>query len=223
MIIHLELHAHGRIAGPNVISERQSALPALGDVWAAKILKYRSGILSVDRECGDAREIGSIGWGNSRGIKRSGNTRREWIAGINLRIEDRAALNAAHRTPGAAREWIAGHVAVILRIGIEDKPEGFVLFGKFRFDAAIAMAIARDGNLSLDTNTERIERPIILGHPVVDIDDRRADFGRGRIRVESYDGAGITRVLVCFDGLLRGRERLRFGSREFELHFARLR
>ena len=96
----------------------------------------------------------------SAGVRRlasgsGGNAGRERVAGIELRVDDGAALDAAHRAPGAVGECVALRGAVVFRIGVEDQGRGFVLFGELGFDAAIAFAVAGEDDFAFDAGRRR--------------------------------------------------------------------
>jgi hypothetical protein len=217
--IHFEFHVRDRSAGTHVISERQTPLPPLRNMRAAEVLQNRRGILGADRERGNFWKICGLGGRNALGGGNGGRIRSERIAGVNLSVFDRAALNARHRTPGAIRVSVTGHVTVVLRIGIKNESRGFVLFGEFRFDAAETPAVARDNDFPGDGDPERIELVVIIHHAVVDVHHRSGDFARGRVGVEGGEGAGLASIVVAGDRRLGRGERLFFRSGQFKRNF----
>ena len=181
LIVHHELHVNFGVARAEVIRERQTALPVRGNGCAAEIAENHSGILCVDRHGGNVRKIRGVGGREALGGCRGGDAGRERIAGINLRVNNRAALDAAHRTPRTVRECVALRVAVVLGIGINNQRGGFVFVGELRFDAAITSAIARDDDFAFDVHAGGSKRAVIVLHAVVHIDDGRGDFSGRRV------------------------------------------
>ena len=97
-----------------------------------------------------------------------------------------------------------------------------MLLGEFGFHAAIAFAIAREDDFSFDAYAEQSQLAVIIGSSVVRIDDVSGDFARGRIRVESADGALVVGIGVAIVGRFGRRERSGLGLHEFEFDVARL-
>ena len=114
LVIHDELHVNFGVAGAEVIGEREAALPIGGNGFSGEIAEDYGGILRVDRHGGDAREAGGVGGRETLCVRRGGNAGRERIAGIDLGVDDGAALDAADRAPGAVGERVALRGAVVL-------------------------------------------------------------------------------------------------------------
>src|SRR5579875_2589464 len=125
------------------------------------MLEDDGSILRADGQRGNMREAGGIGGRNALGARQGWDFGGERVARIDLRIENRAALNSAERTPGTVGERVAGGEAVLLRIGVEDQSCRVMLLGENGFDATIAAAIAGDDDFSFDADAETGELAVI--------------------------------------------------------------
>ena len=219
LIIHHDFQMNGGLAGAGVIGDWQAALPGARDFCAGEMREDRGGILRVDGHHGNARKAARVGGRNALRVGSGRDARRERIAGIDFSVEDRAALDGAHRPPRAARVNVAGIVAVIGRIGINQQRGGFVFFGKFRLDAAISVAVTHENDFSRDAGAERFELAVIVGRAVIGVNDGRRDFTGRRVSIEADRGAGIVRALVPFVGLFLRGEGFFLRSDEIEFNF----
>ena len=97
------------------------------------------------------------------------------VAGVEGHVLHRPALDALVRTPAALRIGVALRVAVVGRIGIDDAADRPVLLGELGFEAAPALAVAGDDDLALHIHAHALERLVVVGHAVVDVDELARD------------------------------------------------
>ena len=194
-VIHHQLHVDLRVArATHVVRERKAALPTGRDVLAPKAFEDDGGILRVDRHRRNVRQVRSgVGGSEALGIRHRGHSGRQRIARVDLRVEDRAALNAAHRPPRDPRIRITRHVAILFRIGIDDQRGGMMLFRELGLYSAIALAVAGEDDFSFDAHAKRRQFAVIIERAVICVDDRSGHISRRRINVECADGA----LVVC--------------------------
>ena len=98
-----------------------------------------------------------------------------------------------------------------------------MLFGEFCFDAAIAAAVAGDGDFSGDADSQLFELAIIRLHAVIHIDDGSGDVSGRRKGVEADDDIFVEGVGIHFERLFGSGKNFFVGRGEFQLDFARLR
>ena len=132
-------------SGAHVIPEGQPALPVLRHVSAAQSAEQFGGVAVRDWYDGDVRNRHL-----SRGEPwRAGDTRISRRGGITGTVEYAASLHAVLVAHRALRVHIAVHVAVLLRVAVDDQRRGAVLLRFACLDAAEGPPIARYGNPAL--------------------------------------------------------------------------
>jgi len=127
---------------------------------------------------------------------------RGGIAGNDVIVSDRAALNVTFRAPGAIGENFSFRVAIFRGIGINEQSGRAFPFGGERLEAAIAVGIriADENDLALYADTVFPKKIVVFGIAAVRVDDFGADVARcGIAKVRAGDG-GVSREM------LRGRE-----------------
>ncbi len=135
------------------------------------------------------------------GIRRRSHSRSERIAWIKRHVHHAPALHALGRTPRPPRVNVSGGVTVIAWVGVNQAAHRAVLESDFGFDASPGRAITRDDDRPFYGNAHAPEFFVILGDPVVDVNQRRRHLAVNRIGV-------VRRQLLIL--LVRGRI---FGNR----------
>jgi len=163
------LHARTHRTGAHVVAEGQSALPALRDAVAAQSLEQFARIPVRDGNNGDVRNLhptlGKPWRSRLRCIPRRGR--------IAVDVHHAAPLHAVAVAHRAIRIDVATHVAVLLRIAVDEQRHGAVLLGLARLDAAERPSVPRHGNLPAHGDAERVELRVVLDQAVVHVDHVR--------------------------------------------------
>src|ERR1051325_2347240 len=113
-------------------------------------------------------------------------TERRGISGrgrIAVAVVAAATLHTVGRAHRTGREYLAFVVAIAGWIGKENQSCGAIALREHCLDAAIALTIARDHDLSFDADTQAIEQMVIVEEAVVHINEIARDRTRGRIAV----------------------------------------
>ncbi len=120
--------------GPDVITERQPALPSARQRTSAPhVAQQLGGVLVRRRNHRDARKIGLI-QRNALGARNARVIRRRWIAVVVVHATTLDAGPRTHRTFGID---VALSESVICRIAVDDERERAMLLGFARLDTAI--------------------------------------------------------------------------------------
>src|SRR5206468_4240658 len=98
------------------------------------------------------------------------------IAGVDGHVHDAAALRAVGGTHGAVGEGVAGGVAIVFGVGVDDAAECAVFGCNFGLDASPCFSIASNDNGSFDGNAHGVELLVIRGCAVVDVDEGSGDI-----------------------------------------------
>ena len=117
------------------------------------------------------------------GVLGGADAGRQRVAGINRHVHDAAALHAVLGTAGPCGKDFALEVAVVVRVGIDEAADGAVLGRHLGLDAAPRTAVARDHDGALDGDAQAVELLVVVGHAVVDVDQRRGDVAIDRVGV----------------------------------------
>ena len=187
----LHVHPRARRPRPDVIMERQPALPALRHGRSGHRLEEAARVPVThrdDRNLGDVERI----FGKA---SRPFDGRPAGRGGIAVAVHHAAALDpvrVAHRPLGV---HVAPEVAVVLRIGIHDEPHRAALLRLARLDAAEGPAVAGDRDLACHTDAEGIECLVVFDEAVVDVDDVRRRVTVPGVAVEGRDLR--TRARLC--------------------------
>ncbi len=100
----------------------------------------------------------------------------------------------------ALRIDVVSGVAVVLRVGIDDRAGRAVHLGEQGLQAAPAAAVAGDHDLALHRDPHALERQVVLGHAVVGVDQ-----GRGDVAIALEGDVGGKRVLGVGGRIARDR------------------
>jgi hypothetical protein len=113
-------------------------------------------------------------------------------------VHDAAALRPHLRAIGALREDLAGEIAVLARIRVDDAADGAVFGRHLRLDPAPAPSVARDHDLPLHVDAELRQLLVVLRRPVVHVNELRGHVAVSGVGVERWQGPCVRRV-----GILR--------------------
>src|SRR5207237_8700301 len=122
------------------------------------------------------------------------------IAGMDGDLHHAASLHSVLGAEGAAGVNVAGEVAVLPRIGIDQAGDGAILVGDFGLHAAPARSVAREDDLPLDVDSALLEIRIVIGDAIVDVDQRSGDVARVGVGVVGGKLPLIVRVRIFRDG-----------------------
>ena len=138
--VHVHFHVNSYSAG-EAIGDGQSALPILRRFRAVHVFEKRLGVAPRERERGNFRERTRF-FGRDvfcpwdRGPAGCGG-----IAGNDVIVSYRAALNVTFRTPRAIGENLSFRVAIFRWVGINEQSGRAFTLGGERLEAAIAVRI----------------------------------------------------------------------------------
>ena len=207
-----------RIDATDVIGDRQAAPEVLRRQRSPHSLQKRLGVGIGDGQGGDVQQRRRRLARQTFGVLGRADARRQRIARIDHHLLDRAALDPVGGAQRPLGVGIALAIAVISRIGIDQGPDGAMLFGQLRLQTAPALAIAGDDNLALDRNAQPFQRQIVFGHTVIDIDKIARDIAVALIGDIGRQGlVGLGRGGILRDGrfMQGGAEGL--GTQELQL------
>ncbi len=173
LFVHLEAHADHSRTRTDVVGQRQSALPLARHARPAEMGQNVRCVPRRDRQRRDAWQAGRRSRRDARSLVRCGDAGGERIAGITEDIKNGTALEAADRAVGAAGIDIAGSIAIVSRIGVEDQACGTVFFREPGLDAAKAAAVPRQHNATFNRHAELVQPRIVFRQAVVDVDPPR--------------------------------------------------
>src|SRR5690606_40159691 len=100
--------------------------------------------------------------GYAPGSRDGSVTGRQGIARPDWHVHHAAALDAVHGTHRPFRVHVIDPVAVIARVGIDERGDCPALRCQLRFDSAPGAAILCDDNLALNADPEAVQQPVIL-------------------------------------------------------------
>ena len=158
------------------IGKGQAALEAVGRQRATHAGEDLGGVGIGDRQHRDFQDgrrifaLGVLGAGH-RAI-----ARRRRIAGERRHIRHRAALHAIGRPAAAIGVGFGGGIAIIGRIGIDQRADSAMFLRQFGFQPAPAAAVTGQRNLALHIDAAPRQRLIIGGQAIVDVHHRRGDI-----------------------------------------------
>ena len=136
-------------------------------------------------------EDGNLGYGldvlerQSLGVLGGPNAGRERIAGIEGVIHDATALHALAGTKGSGGENVALKITVSAWIGVDQAAHRPMLCPYFRLDPPPRSPVASDDNGAFDGNPQPLELLVILGHAVIDVNQRPRNVPIRRIGIVS--------------------------------------
>ena len=182
--VERELEMDLRRAGTDVIRNRQRAAPFDRRHRTAKRGQQRLRVAVRDRQ---HRDLGQalrilpietlrVGGGPDAWRERIARPRRG-------EVEHAAPLHTGRRSHRPLREHVVHEVAVVSRIRIDDAADRAVLGRHLRLDTAPGVPIPRDHDGALHRDAQPIEPLVILGEPVVHVDERRGDVAVHRVGV----------------------------------------
>src|SRR5439155_5095713 len=181
--LRLDVQMGAHRARADVVAERQAALPALRDGRPGDRLEEAAGVAVAHRDDRNARDVERILW-QPPGAR---DRRPARCGGIAVAVHHAAALNAvgvAHRPLGID---VAPEEAVVLRIGVDDQPDRAPLLRLARLDTAERAPVARNHDLAVHADAQRIECLVVLDQPVVHVDDFGRDIAVAGVSVEGRD------------------------------------
>ncbi len=170
-----------------------------------------------DRDDRDLQDRRSIGDGQPLGVLGRADAGGQRIAGEQHHVGDRAALDSPRRPGGPVGIGDLRRIAVVPRVGVDDAADCAVVLRQLRLQAAPALAVAGDDDLALDVDPHPLERLVVVGHAVVDVDQGRGDVAVALISdVGGQRGLGRARSRVARDRRLLQRRLERARADELE-------
>ncbi len=211
-----------RGAGADVIGDAEAAAPPFRSHPAGQRSKKWLRVGVGDRQHRNLGNRGSFFHFKTLGVFRGSNARRERIPWIERHVSDAAALDPIERAKRSGGKCFAADEPILMRVGVNQAANGAVLGRNFGLDAAPGVVVTRDDNLPLDGDTHALELLVVLGDPVVDVDERGSDVAVDRVSViggELLDlliGGGVLRK----SGFLEPGDELRAAFDEFNDTFS---
>ena len=171
------------------IGDRQRAPEIVGDDRALQLRKDLHGVAIGDRQRRDFHDGDGVLAVDPLGALHRAIARRTGVAGIGRHVGDRAALHTGIGAAAAIGVGIGGGIAIIRRIGIDQRTDGALFLCQFRLQAAPAAAIAGERDLALHADAAPRQRRIIGGQAIVHINHiggdiavaLEGDIGRQRV------------------------------------------
>src|ERR1700719_1546747 len=164
----------------NTIFERKPALPFIRCGRAIQILEKRLRVTPRKRHSHNFRERYSLFRRYASSARYGSPSRRERIARLKKIVGDRPALNVGFRAPWTVRIYSSALVAILRRIGVDQK-SGYAkpLRGK-GFEAAIAVriGISHQRDFPSHINSMLAQVFIVLWIPAMRIDYRGCHVAR---------------------------------------------
>src|SRR6185437_5952431 len=173
---------HLRRPGSHVVGDGQRARPFLRNHFAAHRGQQRLRIFVRDWQYRDLLNHLALADGEALGIFGGADAWRERIARI-ISVLDASALYSVFRAVGPFWEYVAGNIAIVGRIGVDDAALGSMLIGDFRLDTAPAASVTRNHDRALYRNAHAIELIVVIAHAVVHIDQRAGYVSVGGVGV----------------------------------------
>ena len=128
---HLEMDFRG--PGSEVVSERQGAAPGIRRHRPAERTEQRFGVRIGNRQHRNFQDRPGFVHGEPLGSRGRTGARRERVAAVQGEVLDRAPLHAVAGTITASRISVAGPVAVIAGIRIDQATDGAMFVRELRF------------------------------------------------------------------------------------------
>jgi hypothetical protein len=164
-----------------VVSEAQGAAPRFRRHRPANRSEQRFGIAIRNGQHRNLGDGGSVGNRQALHTGLGAHPRGERIARIQRHVLHAAALHTFFRAPRAGGVRVAGEVAVLVRVGINNAAHRAVFGGHFGLDSAPRSAVARDHDGALHRDAVARQFFVVRGHSVVDVDQRRGHVAVNRV------------------------------------------
>ena len=171
-----------RRARADVVGDGEGAAPRLRRHRAAERREQRLGVAVRNRQHRDLRDDRDVLQREALGVLGGADAGRQRVADV-VGVHDAAALHALARAERAVGERRALEVAVVAGVGVDQAPDRAVLGGDLGLDAAPGVAVARDHDRALDRDPQALQAVVVVGHAVVDVDERSRHVAVGRVRV----------------------------------------
>ena len=164
-----------RPVAAHVIRYRQSAMEGRGRDRSAEPLQQFLRVAIRHRQYRDFQDRLCIGARQAFGPRHRSDTGRQRIAGIDRHVGDRAALYAVGVARAAFGIDVAFAIAVIGRIGIDDRADRAMFLRQLRLQPAPADTVARYRDLALHIDAAPGERLVIVRQAVIYVDEVSGD------------------------------------------------
>ncbi len=163
-----------------------------------------------DRQRRDLQDRLGFFAGQALGVLGGAHARRQRIARIERHVLDRAALDALRRPLPALGPHVVAPIAVVARVRIDQAADRAVLLRELGLEAPPAAAVAGDDDLALDADAPALERLVVVGHAVVDVDQLGGDVAVALVGEVGGKRAGrVARRAVAVDlALLQGGDEM---------------
>ena len=220
--IHVNLDAHRRRSGADMIGESERTLPAMRRHGSAQRLEQRARVAIRHRHHHDLRNRERLTLGNSRRARQRRVAGCERIARDPEVVRQRTALDMTLRAPRTEWKCLALPKSVFGGVRVNEQRLETASFGGERLEAPIAVrhGVSHQRDLAFQIDAVLFE-PIVV---------RR--IAAGGVDQLSSDIAGRAHAEVCDAGVLRGVRILRIGvfperrfvdswRRHRDAHFAR--
>ncbi len=165
----------------HVVGDRQTAAPGLRRHRSAEGGQQRLGVAVRDRQGRNLHQHLGFRDRNALGVGRRADIGRERVAGLYRDVQHRAALHALVRPPGALGIGVAGAIAIVGGVRIDDAADGAMLIGQLDLQAPPSLAIADDDDLALHVDAHAGQDDIVVGIAVVDVDQVARDIAIGGV------------------------------------------
>ena len=164
------------LAVADVIGDRQRAAPGRRRHRPTQRAEQHRRIGIGDRQGRDLQDGRRILPRQVLGVLGRTIAGRGGIAREGGHVSHRAALDPLRRPRRALGIDVVDGIAVIARIGIDDRTDRAVLLGQLGLQAAPAGAVAGDHHLAFDRDAHPLQGVIVRRHAIVHIDQRRGDI-----------------------------------------------
>ena len=141
--------------------------------------------------------------------RRRADERRQRVAREERHVGDGAALDPVFRPKATLGIDVAGEVAVVSRVGVEDATHRSALGRHLGLDPAPRTAVARDHDLAFDVDSPALELFVVVGHAVVDVHQLSPDVTIDRVGIEGRQSVGLFARVLAHRDLFEGGGELR--------------
>src|SRR5229473_5322308 len=199
--LHTRVHVHFYVnfhCTAETIRDGQTAPPILRRFRAVHIFEKRPGIAPRERERGNFRQRARFFRSNMSCARDRGPSGRGGIAGNNVVVSDRAALNVTLRAPRTIGKNFAACGTIFSGIGINEQRRSAFPLGSERLEATIAVRIRVADEYDLPSHTDAVfpEEIVIFRIAAVRVDDFGGDVAGSGIAEEGAGDGGIFRVRI---------------------------